>query len=439
MSVSTTIQQVQENPQIEAYRLGLLGDVSQFIRQNFNYMRDYAPPPVFPPAYQIAGLTPLQQEAATRARQGIGVYEPYQQAALDAMRKGTGYAEQYGFGGLQEAFGAAREGQKALAGAAQMAANQRAVPYAYQQAAAGDLGRAADMSREAAQSGFQALGGTGRQYDPYMVDMYMNPFENQVVQQAMADVDRGSQMQRQQLGAQAAASGAFGGSRQAVAEQELNRNLADQKARTAAQLRMAGYSQAGQQAQQAFEASQQRRQNAAQLYGALGQQAASTGMQAATGLGNLGLQYGQLGQADVAQLMDLAQASGQFGQGLGSLAATGGQLGTQLSQLGLQQAGLGQLQQQLRLGDVKTLEALGSRDQALQQAILDAQRQSNLQMYQMPYQQYAFLGDIYKGTPSSQQVTQISQTPDPSTFQQIAGLGIAGLSAAGGAKNLGLF
>jgi len=153
----------------------------------------------------------------------------------------------------------------------------------------------------------------------------------------------------------------------------------------------------------------------------------------------LGLQYGQLGQADVAQLMDLGQASGQFGQGLGSLAATGGQLGTQLSQLGLQQAGLGQLQQQLRLGDVKTLEALGSRDQALQQAILDAQRQTNLQMYQMPYQQYAFLGDIYKGTPSSQQVTQISQTPDPSTFQQIAGLGIAGLSAAGGAKNLGLF
>ena len=267
----------------------------------------------------------------------------------------------------------------------------------------------------------------------------MNPYEDAVVQQAMTDIDRGSQLQRQQLGAQAAATGAFGGSRQAVAEQELNRNLADQKARTASQLRMAGYGSATQQAQQAFEAAQQRRQQAAQLYGGLGQQAAGTAMQAGAGLGQLGIQYGQLGQADVAQLMDLAQASGQMGQGLGSLAQAGGQLGGQLSQLGLQQAGMGQLQQQLNLGDVKTIEALGARDQALQQAALDAQRQSNLQLYQMPYQQYSFLSDIYKGTPSSQQVTQISQTQDPSTFQQIAGLGIAGLSAAGGAKALGMF
>ena len=82
---------------------------------------------------------------------------------------------------------------------------------------------------------------------------------------------------------------------------------------------------------------------------------------------------------------------------------------------------------------------LGARDQALQQAVLDAQRQSNLQLYQLPFQQYSFLSDIYKGTPSSQQVTQMTQTQDPSTFQQIAGLGIAGLSAAGGAKALNLF
>ena len=95
--------------------------------------------------------------------------------------------------------------------------------------------------------------------------------------------------------------------------------------------------------------------------------------------------------------------------------------------------------QQLNLGDVKTIEALGARDQALQQAVLDAQRQSNLQLYQLPFQQYSFLSDIYKGTPSSQQITQMSQTQDPSTFQQIAGLGIAGLSAAGGAKAMGMF
>ena len=116
----------------------------------------------------------------------------------------------------------------------------------------------------------------------------------------------------------------------------------------------------------------------------------------------------------------------------------GGQIGDQLSTSGLRQAGLGELSQSLNLGDVRTLEALGTRDRGIQQQILDAQRQSNLQMQQFPYQQFAFLSDSYKGTPSSQQVTQRTQTQDPSTFQQIAGLGIAGLSAAAGAKNLGI-
>ena len=167
--------------------------------------------------------------------------------------------------------------------------------------------------------------------------------------------------------------------------------MAEQKARTASQLRASGFQQAQAQAQQAFEAAQRRRQQQAQLAGTLG-------------------------------------------QGLGALGGQGAQVGSQLSQLGLQQAGLGQLQQQLNLGDIKTLEALGARDQQ----VLEAQRQSNLQLQQFPYQQFAFLSDVYKGTPSSQQVTQTTQTQDPSTFQQIAGLGIAGLSAAAGAKNLGL-
>ena len=435
MATETQVQIIREDPRIEDYRLGLLRGVSQFVADNLNYM---PPVPYTPPGYQVAGLTPLQQEAAVMARRGIGGYQPYMQAGLDTLRRGEAYTEDYGFGGLQEALGATREGQKVLSQAAQIAAQQRAQPYAYQEAASRGLARAADMSREAAQFGYGALGGTGRQYDPANVGLYMNPFEDQVVQQAMADIDRGSQLQRQQLGAQAAATGAFGGSRQAVAEQEMNRNLAEQKARTASQLRMAGYGQASQQAQQAFEEAQRRRQQAAQLYGNIGQQAAGTALTASQAGGQLGLQYGQLGQADVNQLINLGQTSAQIGQGVGSLAQTGGQLGAQLCQMGLQQAGLGQLGQQLNLGDVKTIEALGARDQALQQAVLDAQRQSNLQLYQLPFQQYSFLSDIYKGTPSSQQVTQMTQTQDPSTFQQIAGLGIAGLSAAAGAKNLGL-
>ena len=350
MATETTRQIIQENPDIEAYRLGLLQSVQKFINENLAQM---PPPPVTPPSFQVAGLTPMQQQAAQMAQQGIGAYQPYLKQGLGAMRAGEEATRTTGLGGLQEAFGFTR-------GAA------------------------------------QGLAGVSAQYQPGMAQSFMNPYEEQVIQQTMRDIAREGEIREQGLQAQAAASGAFGGSRQAVAEQELARNVMEQQARIGGQLRAAGYQQASQQAQQAFEQARQR----------------------------------QLAQS--AQL-------GQFGQGIGSLAQAGGQLGGQLSQMGLQQASLGQLGQQLGLQDIKTVEAMGARDQALQQAILDAQRQSNQQLYQMPYEQYSFLSDIYKGTPSSQQVTQISQQQDPSIFQQIAGLGIAGLSAAGGAKQMGMF
>jgi len=349
VAVDTTIQRIQENPEIEAYRIGLLQDVTDFIRENAELAPDA---PVMPPSFQVAGLDPMQQRAAFLANQGVGSYQPFLDAALDAMRRGETATETYGLGGVSEGFGASR-------------------------------------------AGLTALAGTGTQFNPYSAEMYMNPFEDEVVQQAMADIDRGSQLQRQQLGAQAAATGAFGGSRQAVAEQELNRSLNEQKARLAGQLRMGGFESAQQRAEQAFENAQRRRQNQATIAGTLG-------------------------------------------QGLGSLGTMGGQIGDQLGLAGLRQAGLGQLGQQLNLGDIRTLEALGTRDRGIQQQILDAQRASNLQLQQFPYQQFAFLSDIYKGTPSSQQVTQQTQTQDPSTFQQIAGLGIAGLGVAAGAKNLGI-
>ena len=191
MATETQVQIIREDPNIEAYRLGLLGSVQKFVANNLGSM---PAAPITPPAYQVAGLTPLQQEASVMARQGIGSYKPYTDAALNAARRGEQYAEEYGFGGLQEAIGATREGQRVLSQAAEVAAQQRQQPYAYQQTAAGDIGRAAAMSREAAQAGYQALSGTGRQYDPYMTSLYMNPYEDAVVQQSMADIDRGTQM-----------------------------------------------------------------------------------------------------------------------------------------------------------------------------------------------------------------------------------------------------
>lgn len=366
------------------------------------------------------------------------------------------------------------------------------------------------------------LRGSGERFSPTQIQGFMNPYEDAVVQQTLADIRREGDIREQGLQAQAAAAGAFGGSRQAVAEQELARNVAQEQARAAGQLRSAGYtqaaqqaqqafeqakqreqagagllgqfgSQAAQQAQQAFEQAKQREQAGAGLYGQLGSQAAQTvgqlgtqygqleqanvgqmadiaqgysqmgaqgaqlgltgaqagaalgmqqaGMEADVGqaLGQLGLQYGQLEQANLGQMGDLAQASGQFGQQLGSLAGMGGTLSQQMSTQGLQEAGIGQLVQSMLGQDVKALEAFGARDQALAQAALDANRMNQMQMYQFPYQQYGFLSDVYKGVPGSQQSITVSGAAEPSPFQQVAGLGIAGLSALGGAKSAGLF
>jgi len=62
------------------------------------------------------------------------------------------------------------------------------------------------------------------------------------------------------------------------------------------------------------------------------------------------------------------------------------------------------------------------------------------QMYE-PYKRVGFLSDIYQGAPSTSSVvqTQTSPTTQVSPLQQIAGYGIAGLSALGGLQSGGLF
>lgn len=131
--------------------------------------------------------------------------------------------------------------------------------------------------------GLQAAGQTTAQGLNYQapqlattnLDPYTNPYESQVVGQALSDLERSRQMQQNMLGAQATRAGAFGGSRQGIAEAETNRAFAEQAARTAGQLRQAGYGQAQQLAQQDIAnqmlAQARQQQSAQQLAGIAGQ------------------------------------------------------------------------------------------------------------------------------------------------------------------------
>lgn len=76
------------------------------------------------------------------------------------------------------------------------------------------------------------------------LSQYQNPYQQQVIDTTLSDLDRQRQLQQQQTNAGAVSRGAYGGSRQAIAEAENARNYADIGARTAAGLRSQGFDNA---------------------------------------------------------------------------------------------------------------------------------------------------------------------------------------------------
>ena len=499
--VEKSEQIVREAPEIEAYKVGLLRSA-----------KDLADRGIQIPPQLVAQMSGLQVSAIDLAQAGIGGYQPYlqeagytlgdaqtalggamagalpfQDEAAGLMRTGVANvpgqlaAAQQGMAGAALAGGdvadAARAGGQNVMGALnpQLAASTQAGRGITSEAAQA-LQQAGALGTTAAQQGIAGLAGTTGAFDPSSAGGFMNQFEDAAVQRALADIARQGQIAQQGVAAQAVGAGAFGGSRQAVAEQELQRNVLEQQGRTAAQMRQAGFESATQRAQAAFESQQGRSQQAAQLTGALGAQGAQAGLSAAQTAGQLGLSGEQMASANAQALaqygvnleslaaqtgMSAAQLAGQLagqsgqiglqgqelmgrmGEGIGTLGTQYGQLGLQqgeaLGVLGLRQGALGELTQQTGQREQAFLSDLGKTQQAQQQAELEAARASELQQLYEPYQRVGFLSDIYKGAPSTQQTITGVTAPTASTAQQVLGLGVAGLSAAAGAAKAGLF
>ena len=299
MADTTTQQYITREPEwMEAYRRALIEDVKGVTGK--------APEKL--PTYDVAGLSPEQQEAAKMARAGIGVYKPYLQQAGNYMDT----------------------------------------------------------------AGQMMVGGT-QSYDPNAVTQYMNPYQQQVTQNAIAEMNRQAAIQQQGVSAGAAKAGAFGGSRFGVQQAELGRNLADVQSARIMQDYSQNYSQAQQAAMNAFQNQQARLQSAGQGLGALG-------------------------------------------QGI---------------------AGLGQQASALSQGDTSFLYNMGANMQGQNQKVLDAQRMNQAMYNAEPYQRLSYYADILNKTPSGQMgMTQTTQ-PTPSPFSQIAGLGIAGLGAYNAGKSAG--
>jgi len=345
-------------------------------------------------AQQLAALSPQQQQALTASTQGVGAYQPYLQQGSAAIGQGIG-AVGTGLGAIGSALGQLPEAQQGYRNQQQGMLDAQA------------LGQAGTQQAQA------MTAGADYGFDPTSYQQYMDPYMNDVIQQQYQDIADQGEIQRQKLGASAVGSGAFGGSRQGVAEAELAGSVLDQQARTGSQLRSAGFQQASGLAQQA--AANQAQQQLAQA-GQFGQQAGQLGQQGMQGAQG----YGQT----AAGLGNLAQLTGQLGQSTGALGQTVGQLGQAT-------AGIGQMGQQMGVQDINTLMGAGALSQGQTQRGYDVTRANELAQQALPYQQVGFMSDIFRGVPALQQTYSTSTAPPPSTQSQLYGLGIAGIGAYG--------
>jgi len=220
------------------------------------------------------------------------------------------------------------------------------------------------------------------------VGQYMSPYMDMVVARQQQDAQRQGDIARQTQNAQAARSGAFGGSGNLLANNQLNASLMRQKGDIQAKGLQDAYSQAMSQ----FNTQQGQNQAAAQLNAQQGQFGAGLGLQ--------GLQTANQAAQNLANI-----GQTQYGQNIGLL-------------------------------DVQN--RFGAQQQQQLQNQLNTEYQDFLNYQNYPYKQLGFMSDMIRGLPLTQQ-SQTMYAPPPSMIQQVAGLGLTGKAlgafAKGGAVN----
>ena len=133
---------------------------------------------------------------------------------------------------------------------------------------AGGLGGFAPQLNQAQQYYQQSAMG----YNPMMAQSFMNPYMSSVYQPQMQEIQRLGEAQKRDVRAQQVQAGAFGGSRGAVQEAEINRSVLDRQAQVGSDLAYKGYGDAMDRSMSGFENMQGRRAGAASGIAGLGQQ-----------------------------------------------------------------------------------------------------------------------------------------------------------------------
>ena len=128
-----------------------------------------------------------------------------------------------------------------------------------------------------------SAGGLGSLVGPEAYQAYMSPYQQEVIDTTLAEMDRQAAIQRQGIGQQAITSGAFGGGREGVQLAEYDVNALMKRAQAQAGLQQQGFQSAQDQALKQLQAQQ--------------------------GLGTYQTQLGQAGQAQQQAILDAAQVA----------------------------------------------------------------------------------------------------------------------------------
>jgi len=222
---------------------------------------------------------------------------------------------------------------------------------------------------------------------PGVVDQYMNPYQEAVVNRVG---DLAARQLREKLMPQVSdtfvRAGQFGSSRMQEATGQALRDVQESALAAQSDLMNKGY-------QGALTAAQEdmRRQ------GQIGQTIGNLGLQQQQNLGQLGQAQGNLQNASNQNLISA-------GQQLGALARSGQQMG---------------------YTDTAALEAIGQQQQALNQRNLDVAYQDFVAQRDYPKSQLGFLSNLVRGQPYSQTTNTVSTGPasiyQPSGLSQILG------------------
>ena len=189
------------------------------------------------PQQVTAGFSPAQTQAMQMQQQGIGAYQPFLDAATQTQ---AGAIDTVGRG-------------------------------------VGSLGQ--------------------MQMGPDAYKQYMDPYQQNVTNEALKEIDRQSQMAENQLAGKAVQAGAFGGSRFGLQQSELARNTSDMRSRRIFEDLSRNY----QQAQGASRADNQQRIQQGAAFGQLGQLTSGIGGTMA----GLGGQAQGMGMQDVSSTLGI--------------------------------------------------------------------------------------------------------------------------------------